>query len=316
MVSYALKVERMVAPTDRAKSALRYAEPMSRHCSWRVGGRADRYFEPRDAEEFAAHLAELPDDEQIFMLGLGSNLLVRDGGIRGTVISTAQSLNAVEFQPPARLRAQAGVSCAKIARLSAQSGCTGAEFLAGVPGTLGGALAMNAGAFGGETWDLVERVETLDRAGNRHSRPPADYRVAYRSVVGPPDEFFVAAILNITRDPSTDPPGKIKALLAKRTATQPTRQASSGSVFKNPPGDFAARLIEDSGLKGKRVGAACVSEQHANFIINEGAATATEIESLMDLIVATVRERHGVTLEPEVRIVGEPLREYEQRGQH
>ncbi len=316
MNAHALKGERMPGAKNKPMDMLRYAEPMFRHCSWRAGGVAERFFEPRDVDELVAYLAGAPDDEAIFMLGLGSNLLVRDGGIRGTVISIARSFNAIEFQGSATLQAQAGVACAKIARLSARAGCSGAEFLAGVPGTLGGALAMNAGAFGGETWDIVKSVETLDRKGNRHKRTPAHYEVAYRSVTGPAQEFFISAVLNVTPDTHADSQATIKSLLAQRSASQPTGQASSGSVFKNPPGDFAARLIQSCGLKGASVGAARVSEKHANFIINEGGATATDIESLMNRIIETVRNHAGVTLEPEVKIVGEWPQDIDGLRQH
>lgn len=280
-------------------------EPMARHTSWRTGGPAERFYVPADADDLVAFLARLPVDEPLYWVGLGSNLLVRDRGLRGTVIATSGALNRLSLLDPERIRAEAGVASAKVARFSVEHGLTGAEFLAGIPGTIGGAAAMNAGAFGGEFWSLVEGVEVVDRSGRRRTRPAGDYRVGYRSVEGPAQEWFLAVILKLT--PGELPNGKmlIKSLLARRGATQPTQLPNAGSVFKNPPGDYAARLIEAAGLKGACMGAACVSELHANFIVNTGGATAGDIERLIEHVRATVERRFGVRLEPEVRIIGE-----------
>ncbi len=288
------------------RGRLRRNEPMARHTSWRVGGPAQKFYEPVSVVDLAAFLAELPVDEPLFWLGLGSNLLVRDGGLPGTVIVTTGLLNTVERLDAKRLRAEAGVACAKVARFAARAALTGAEFLAGIPGTMGGALAMNAGAFGGETWNVVERVETLDRAGQHRERLPADYRIGYRQASGPADEWFIAAHLRLESGDTGESSRRIRELLKRRSDTQPTGQASCGSVFRNPPGDYAARLIEASGLKGRRIGGACVSEKHANFIVNTGGATAADIESLIREVAATVERVHGVRLAPEVNIVGRP----------
>lgn len=287
------------------RGELLHKEPMARHTSWRVGGPADCYYRPADIDDLAAFLQQLPTDEPLTWLGLGSNLLVRDGGIRGTVISTSGLLNEISLQDGQIIRAEAGVSCAKLARVAAREGLTGAEFFAGIPGTVGGALAMNAGAFGGETWPLVVRVETMDRHGQRYMRTPADYTIAYRSVKGPDDEWFVAAHLKLEKGDVESGQTSIKELLAKRGATQPTTQASCGSVFRNPEGDHAARLIEQCGLKGKCIGNACVSEKHANFIVNTGDATARDIESLIEEVAQTVQRECGVSLMHEVHIIGE-----------
>jgi UDP-N-acetylmuramate dehydrogenase len=238
-------------------------------------------------------------------VGLGSNLLVRDGGVRGTVIMTSGALNGLGILRPGVVRAEAGVAGAKVARFCAERELVGAEFLAGIPGTVGGALAMNAGAFGGETWNIVEAVETIDRHGQRRTRPPADYQIAYRKVSGPQGEWFVAAHFRLVSGDTSQGKTLIKTLLAKRGATQPTQLPNAGSVFKNPPGDHAARLVEASGLKGRCEGKACVSELHANFIVNQGGATAAEIERLIARIRDTVRNLHGITLETEVRVIGE-----------
>lgn len=280
-------------------------EPMSRHTTWRVGGPAERYYQPTDVVDLARFLSTLPVAEPVFWVGLGSNLLVRDGGIRGTVIATANLLNGIEQVDAVTVRAEAGVPCAIVARFCARLGLTGAEFLAGIPGTLGGALAMNAGAFGGETWKLVRTVETLDRHGQCRERSVSDYRVGYREVDGPAGEWFVAATLGLQHGDTAAASSRIRELLDKRAATQPTQQPNAGSVFRNPPGDYAARLIESCGLKGRCIGGACVSEKHANFIINTGKASAADIEALMDEVAETVQQRCGIRLVREVHVVGE-----------
>lgn len=282
-------------------------EPMARHTSWRVGGPAERYYTPVDIDDLAAFLQTLPPQEPIYWVGLGSNLLVRDGGLRGTVIATSGALNGLRLLGTDVVRAEAGVAAAKVARFSVQHRLVGAEFLAGIPGTLGGALAMNAGAFGGETWNIVTAVETIDRHGKRDTRQSSEYKVGYRFVSGLEGQWFIAGHLKLSAGESKAGRSLIKTLLAKRGATQPTQLPNAGSVFKNPPSDYAARLIEASGLKGLCFGAACVSELHANFIVNNGGATAADIERLIDHVRAQVEARQGVRLECEVRIMGEPL---------
>ncbi len=280
-------------------------EPMARHTTWRVGGLAQHFYEPADSDDLAALLQTLPVDEPLFWLGMGSNLLVRDGGIRGTVIHTTNRLAALERLEGNRIRVEAGVPCAKVARFCARERLTGAEFLAGIPGTMGGALKMNAGAFGGETWPLVREVETVDRRGVQRRRTPAEYDISYRCVRGPEGEWFTAATLQLESGDTEQGQQRIRELLERRSATQPTSQANAGSVFRNPPGDYAARLIEAAGLKGTCIGGACVSEKHANFIVNTGGATAADIEALIEQVASVVLEKHGVQLQREVHIVGE-----------
>jgi UDP-N-acetylmuramate dehydrogenase len=279
--------------------------PMSRHTSWHVGGPADFLFNPRDPSDLAGFVRQLAPEIALFWIGLGSNLLVRDGGIRGAVIATHGALGDLERVSATRVRAEAGVPCARIARQCVKWGLGPAEFFAGIPGTLGGALAMNAGAFGGETWKHVVEVEVIDRRGMRHTRTPNEYQVGYRSVRGPADEWFLGARLEFERKPGINE-SAMRELLEKRRETQPIGEWSCGSVFTNPPGDHAARLIESAGLKGYRVGDASVSEKHANFIINHGAARAADIEALIAHVQASVAKVHGVELTTEVRIVGEP----------
>ena len=283
----------------------RQHEPMARHCSWRAGGAAERYFEPADLEDLVSFMRAVPADEPLLWLGLGSNLLVRDGGLRGTVIATGRGLARLDWRDERTLHAGSGVPCAKVARAAAKAGHGGGEFLAGIPGSVGGALAMNAGAFGGETWNLVVAVDTLDRDGHVHHRAASEYGVSYRHVVGPTHEWFVGAVLRFDPDADKAAAGRIRALLMRRGETQPLGLPSCGSVFKNPPDHHAGSLIEAAGMKGVRRGGAYVSPKHANFIINDGAASAADIEGLLEDVRARVQATAGIRLEHEVRIVGD-----------
>ena len=278
---------------------------LARYTTWRVGGPARCIYRPADADDLAVFLAQLPDGEPLLWLGLGSNLLVRDGGFAGTVILTQGGLDDLERTGERGIRAGAGTSCNKLARFCARQGLAGAEFLAGIPGTLGGALAMNAGAHGGETWDLVRSVETVDRRGRVRRRLPGEFEVGYRQVKGPDEAWFVSAELHLSAADPVTVQARIKDLIARRNASQPIGQASCGSVFRNPDGDHAARLIEQAGLKGHCIGGACVSDKHANFIINRGQATAAEIENLIEYVAAEVERQTGIRLQREVRIVGQ-----------
>jgi UDP-N-acetylmuramate dehydrogenase len=301
---------RMREPALRGQ--LREREPMSRHVSWRAGGAADRVYEPADLADLQAFLATRPAGETILFVGLGSNLLVRDGGLRGTIVFTHWALRGTRVDADrCEIVAEAGVACPRIARLAAMTGCSAAEFFAGIPGTLGGALAMNAGCYGGETWDHVTRVQTVDRLGKLRERTPADYDIGYRSVLlksegtHPSDEWFVGATLHFPRGDGDQARRRIKELLARRLGSQPISQPNAGSVFRNPPGDHAARLIEACGLKGRVIGGAMISPKHANFIVNLGAARARDIEGLIETAQRGVREKFGIELEREVRIIGE-----------
>ena len=280
-------------------------ELMSRHTSWHAGGPADVFFTPRNPVDLSSFIKQMPERVPLLWVGLGSNLLVRDGGLRGAVIASSHALGAIERISATRVYAEAGVPCAKIARQCVQWGLGPAEFFAGIPGTLGGALAMNAGAWGEETWRHVVDVEVLDRRGERHKRLPGEYEVSYRHVRMPADEWFVAARMEFERKPGVNE-AAIRELLERRRQTQPIGEWSCGSVFTNPPFLHAARLIESAGLKGHRLGDASVSEKHANFIINHGHARAADIEALIVHVQRTVAAVHHVELETEVRIVGEP----------
>jgi UDP-N-acetylmuramate dehydrogenase len=286
------------------RGELRYNEPMSRHTSWRVGGPAEAFFIPASIEDLSSFLADLDDATPIFWHGVGSNLLVRDGGLRGVVVSATKMLRQLDRIDHYLVRAGAGLPCTQLARQCIRWGFGPSEFFAGIPGTVGGALAMNAGAHGSETWDRVESVRTIDRNGEIHQRPPAEYTVGYRSVIGPANEWFIEGTFRFDPDvvPSME---SMKAMLDRRKNTQPLGLPSCGSVFRNPPGDFSARLIEAAGLKGFRIGGAEVSTKHANFIINRDEASATDIEELIEHVRQTVLDEQGVALKHEVRIVGE-----------
>ena len=292
----------------RLRGSLKANEEMSKHTSWKVGGAADRFYIPHDPDDLTVFLSTLAEDEPVTWIGLGSNVLVRDAGIRGTVISLNGMKEMLELLSDTTALTGSGVACAKVARFSARSGLTGGEFLAGIPGSIGGALAMNAGAFGSEIWEIVERVETITRKGEHVKRTAADFNVGYRHVDLPGDEWFISAIIRFEKDHKGQAQNRIKELLATRAATQPTGQFSCGSVFKNPDDDFAARLIQECGLKGFAVGNAHVSEKHANFIINNGKANAEDIETLILHIQKTVADNFSIELIPEVKILGEATR--------
>lgn len=283
---------------------LRNNEPLARHTSWRVGGPAELFFKPASLDDLSRFLREFDSQAPVFWFGLGSNLLVRDGGLRGAVIAAAGVFTHLEREGSHRVRSGTSVPCTQLARQCIRWGLGPSEFFAGIPGTVGGALAMNAGAHGGETWERVRSVKTIDRRGEIFERDANEYSIGYRSVRGPADEWFVEATLEF--DPAVDPSMEtLKEMLARRKDTQPLGLPSCGSVFRNPPGDHAARLIETAGLKGYRVGGAEVSDKHANFIINRDRATAADIEKLIAHVQQTVARVHKVELQPEVRIVGE-----------
>ncbi len=289
------------------KGRLLKHEKLAKYTSWRVGGPADQLYIPEDRQDLIEFIKTLPEAEPVFWIGLGSNLLVRDGGIRGTVINTRGRLKEMSLTGDGLVYVEAGVPCAHVARFCGERGLTGAEFLAGIPGTMGGALKMNAGAFDGETWAIVDSAEMLAASGKVTNRKPTDFFVSYRSVKGFENEWFLSCRLTLQSGDAIASQQKIKGLLEKRGATQPTNQPSCGSVFKNPDGDYAARLIEQCGLKGYAIGGASVSEKHANFIVNTGNASAADIEALIHYVQDNVKKQQGVILQTEVRMVGSVL---------
>lgn len=297
-----------------------YNEPMKKHVTWRAGGAAQRVYIPADLDDLGWLVRSVPAHEDIHVVGLGSNLLVRDGGVAGVVILLHGVLKRLAIEsrthglPPAPANidtalvyAQAGVVAPKLARFAANHDLVGGEFWAGIPGTVGGAIAMNAGCYGSETWDKLVQVQTLDRQGQLNERLPDEYVTGYRHValLHAREEWFIGGWFRLARGDGAASRETIKDLLKKRIATQPLNLPNAGSVFRNPPGDYAARLIESCGLKGYRVGDAQVSEKHANFIVNRGQATATDIERLIEHIENSVEAHTNVRLLREVRIIGE-----------
>jgi UDP-N-acetylmuramate dehydrogenase len=294
---------------DQISGVLRLNETLANYTSWHIGGPAKQYYRPANNQDLSLFLPTLAATEPLFWLGLGSNVLIRDSGFAGTVIHTAKMsavINIISQHPVDGLvmYVSAGVACAKIARFAAKYGVVGAEFFAGIPGTMGGALAMNAGAWGGETWQHVVELEVINRQGQISKRIPGEYQVGYRSVVVPAEEWFIGAKLKFLPGDQAKANLLMKEFLARRSATQPIGLPSCGSVFRNPEGKYAAEIIEASKLKGRRVGGAEVSRKHANFIINLGDATASDVEQLIKEIQFQVLQDHGIDLIPEVKFIG------------
>jgi UDP-N-acetylmuramate dehydrogenase len=296
--------------TKQLEGRLMINEPMRRHTSWRVGGPADRLYIPHDLDDLKRFLQKLEENEPLTWIGLGSNLLVRDGGIRGTVIATKNMDDTITSLQGYEITASAGITCAQLAKTSVKYGLTGAEFLVGIPGTFGGALAMNAGAFGGEIWEIISSVTTISRKGLERIRDRSEFSVGYRTVGIPEGEWFVSAILKLKSDPQNKGKTVLRNLLSRRSKLQPIGEPSCGSVFKNPDeGEPAAKMIDQCGLKGMTIGDAVVSNKHANFIVNKGKATARDMESLIIEIQKIVFDKFGIRLIPDVKIIGADLPE-------
>jgi UDP-N-acetylmuramate dehydrogenase len=294
------------------RGLLRHDVSMADYVSWRAGGRVEMMYEPADSEDLVCFLQQLPSETSVYWLGLGSNLLVREGGLSGVMIRTHGALRELRLEQikdgQGSVYAEAGVSLPKVARYCANHDLTGAEFMAGIPGTVGGALAMNAGCYGGETWQVTEKVMTVDRIGRVRMREQSEFHIGYREVEakhGEQQEWFLGAHFSLPVGDGRVSRTQITHLLQSRIASQPLGQANAGSVFRNPAGDYAARLIETCGLKGKQLGGAQVSLKHANFIVNTGKATASDIEDLMTKIKEIVAQQTGINLVHEVRIIGE-----------
>ena len=287
------------------KGDLRVQEPMSRHTSWKTGGNADYYYVASDRDDLAKFISKLPSSTPVTWVGLGSNLLVRDGGISGVVISVVGIFNELKKFSDNEIYIGAGVPCAKAANFSAKHGLEGIEFLAGIPGTIGGALAMNAGAYGGEIWSYVNEVEVINRKGTSKVYEKNEFDISYRTVSISNDEWFISCKMKLEISNRTIVNDRIKKMLNQRASQQPLGKLSCGSVFRNPPNQHAAKLIDLCGLKGKKVGGAMISDKHSNFIINTGNATSLDIEKLIEFVQEVVYEKHSIKLIPEVRIIGE-----------
>jgi len=277
-------------------------EPLARHTSWKVGGAADIFFSPGTRRELSEFLGS--NDGSITWLGNGTNVLVRDGGIRGAVISTKKSFNHLNLIDESACKVEAGVSCFELAMFATKNNFGPAAFFSGIPGSIGGALTMNAGCFGGETWEFVTSIEAIDEKGEIHHLSPEVFSISYRSVSFPFPLWFLSCEM-IFPDKGTTTMEELKCLRDSRIERQPLSENTCGSVFKNPDGNHAGDLIERSGLKGFRIGGCSISEKHANFIVNDKEATARDIETLINHIQNTVKDCFGIDLETEVRIIGE-----------
>ncbi len=276
---------------------LKHNEPMASHCSLRAGGLAQDFYTPESVTALVDFLKHTT--QPLLFIGLGSNLLIRDQGFKGVVIKLTL-LKSIHLDKT-KITVDSGATLAKLSRFLLANNLYGGEFLSAIPGTVGGALAMNAGAFGAEFWSFVKQVTTLDNSGTIHQRQVEDFDIEYRKVTPHhTGECFVSATLNFNNPHSNQ---LIQDLLNKRNATQPIGLPSCGSVFKNPTGHYAAQLIEQAGLKGVCIGGACISTKHANFIINTNQASADDIENLILHIQQTVKLTANIDLETELKII-------------
>ena len=280
-----------------------YNELLSKHTAWKVGGPADIFFTPQNRDDLSNFLKS-NHGKQITWLGNGTNVLVRDGGIRGAVISTKKSIDKINMETKNSCRVEAGASCMDLALFAEKNQLGPAAFFSGIPGSIGGALTMNAGSFGMETWNLVKEVEVINEKGDISFLEKESFDIAYRIVTFPFRLWFLSCSMFLSSDEQTTKDNLIE-LRNQRIRTQPLSEDTCGSVFKNPPGNFAGALIEKSGLKGFKIGSASISEQHANFIVNEGGATAGDIENLINHTRQVVKKNYDIDLQLEVRIMGE-----------
>jgi UDP-N-acetylmuramate dehydrogenase len=275
--------------------------------SWKVGGKAEHFLICDNKDTLASYIKTRKIKPPITFIGLGSNLLIRDGGVKGTVVIMHGGLGIITREKEL-IYVEAGVSCSKLSKFAAKEGLNNSAFFAGIPGTVGGSLAMNAGCYGFETWDHVHKVLMINLNGNQIIRNKSDFKINYRDVKqANRDESFLAAWFNFPEGNKEDAEKKIKDLLAHRKNTQPLNWPTAGSTFRNPKDDFAAKLIDDCGLKNYQIGGAQVSEKHANFIINVGNATALDIENIIIYIQKVVFEKKNIQLLREIKIIGEPI---------
>jgi len=280
-----------------------YNELLSKHTSWKVGGPADIFFIPKNRDDLSTFLKS-NHTKEITWLGNGTNVLVRDGGIRGVVISTKKSIDKISIETENSYRVEAGASCMDLALFAEKNQLGPAAFFSGIPGSVGGALTMNAGSFGHETWEFVESLEVIDEAGVIHHLDPKDFKFSYRTVEFPFPLWFVSCLMQFPESQTTTK-SELKAIRNERLKTQPLSEDTCGSVFKNPKPEHAGDLIDRAGLKGYKIGGCSISMKHANFIVNEGDATSANIEDLIKHVQSAVKTKFDVDLETEVRIIGE-----------
>ncbi|MGB0920982.1 MAG: UDP-N-acetylmuramate dehydrogenase [Alphaproteobacteria bacterium] len=274
---------------------------------FRVGGPAEVLFRPADVDDLAAFLKECPKDLPVMALGVGSNLLVRDGGVPGVVVRLGRGFNEISIDEAAgTVRAGAGVPDAKVAEAAAEAGLAGLAFLRGIPGAIGGALAMNAGAYGGETYDHLVSVEGVTRQGRKIILSPDDISHAYRTANPPEEMIFTAATFKGEKGDPAVIRAEMAEIMDKRAESQPIKERTGGSTFKNPEGGKAWELIDSVGGRGLRINGAMVSDLHCNFLINTGTATGADLEAVGEEVRTRVKEQMGVTLEWEIRRIGLP----------
>jgi UDP-N-acetylmuramate dehydrogenase len=282
-------------------------EPLAPFTWFRVGGPADVVFLPEDADDLAAFLTALPTDVPVTVLGVGSNTLVRDGGVDGVVIRLGRGFNQVEVLGPATIRAGAAVPDAILARKAAEAGIAGLEFYAGIPGTVGGAAVMNAGCYGSETVKVLKHATVMDRDGNVKQLSNADLHYTYRHSAL---QDAGVIVLSAEFEGAPGDPAEIKARMAqiteRRETTQPIREKTGGSTFKNPQGHSSWKLVDEAGWRGKPFGGAMFSPLHSNFLINTGEATAADLEGLGEAVRADVKQKFGVELDWEIKRIGRP----------
>lgn len=289
---------------DKLKAPLHHNHPLAEYTSWKIGGPAEYFYQPADLADLATLLKSW-QEEPITLLGAATNVLIRDNGIKGLVIYLKNHLNNIQMLDDFNLRIEAGASLTHLVKKGLESEFIDVAPFAGIPGTIGGALKMNAGAYGDHIWTHVQAVETINRLGAIKSRKAHEFSPAYRQITGlTNNEWFIAAELTFARGQNGEAIKLVQNYLKKREISQPLHLPSCGSVFRNPPGDHAARLIEGCGLKGKKIGGAQISEKHANFIVNLGHAKATDVETLMQEIIIKVEQTTGIKLIPEVQILG------------
>jgi UDP-N-acetylmuramate dehydrogenase len=296
--------KRLLGRLPAARGRLEPDFPLADITWFRAGGPAEVLFTPADEDDLAQFLASLPRDVPCCPVGIGSNLLVRDGGVPGVVIRLGRGFSQIEARDDTHILAGAAVPDVKVARFALERGLAGLTFLRGIPGSIGGALRMNGGAYGGETRDVVVEVRAVDRSGNKALLTNADMRYAYRHSGAPDDLVFTAAVFRGHPGDPAEISAAMNEITEKREATQPVKSRTGGSTFKNPPGHKAWQLIDRAGLRGFSVGPAKVSELHCNFLINEGGARAAEIEELGETIRRRVKESSGVDLEWEIKRIG------------
>jgi UDP-N-acetylmuramate dehydrogenase len=305
----ALDGEALLKRLPAVRGRLEANAPLADLTWFRVGGPAEVLFAPADEADLAEFLRATPTDVPVYVIGVGSNLLVRDGGVPGVVIRLGRGFSDIKIEQDHRIRVGTAVPDVRVARFAYDNSIDGLTFLRGIPGSMGGALRMNGGAYGGETKDVVIQVRAVDRSGNVHVLDNADMKYTYRHCGAPEDFIFTEALLQGRPGIQADIQAAMDKITDSREATQPIKSRTGGSTFKNPPGNKSWQLIDKAGMRGFAVGPAKVSELHCNFLINEGGATATEIEKLGETVRERVKASLGIELDWEIKRIGIPLTE-------